>query len=365
MQSAFARAAATVAALGVAALPASAQSATLLRLRNPASVDRLVMDSAGLLQLRGTVTAGPSPNPGAAGAMLMWNPGKAALRAGYVTGTDWDDVNVARYSTALGYSNVASANNAFAAGQNNVASGTSSVALGSANTASGSYSFAAGLGAVASGPRSVALGIDVISSGDHSMALGYHASTAGFAGAFVYADYSVVTDFNASAQNQFSVRAAGGVRVFTNSGLTAGATLSPGGSTWNAVSDRRRKDSFLAVRGEDILDRVRGLSITTWRYRAEADPSVRHIGPMAQDWRLAFGFSSDSMTINSGDLDGVNLAAAQALERRTAQQAERIAALEGERARFASLEASNAALRAEVAALRASLHRIEATLAAQ
>jgi trimeric autotransporter adhesin len=39
---------------------------------------------------------------------------------------------------------------------------------------------------------------------------------------------------------------------------------------------------------------------------------------MAQDWHAAFALNADSLTINQGDFDGVNLAAIQALELRTA-----------------------------------------------
>jgi hypothetical protein len=73
------------------------------------------------------------------------------------------------------------------------------------------------------------------------------------------------------------------------------------------------------VDGEDLLARLRFVPVTTWRYRDEADRSTLHIGPMAQDWHRAFGFTADDRTINMSDFDGVNLAAIQALERRTAE----------------------------------------------
>ncbi len=59
---------------------------------------------------------------------------------------------------------------------------------------------------------------------------------------------------------------------------------------------------------------------------------------MAQDWHAAFALSDDPLTINQGDFDGVNLAAVQALERRTAEQAERIRTLAAEVARLRGLE---------------------------
>ena len=97
--------------------------------------------------------------------------------------------------------------------------------------------------------------------------------------------------------------------------------------------------------------RLRGVPVTTWRYIAEEDRSVRHIGPMAQDWNRAFGFSGDSTTINMSDLDGVNLAAVQALDTRTAGQESRIATLERENAELrARLDALEQMLRSQAAA---------------
>jgi hypothetical protein len=113
------------------------------------------------------------------------------------------------------------------------------------------------------------------------------------------------------------------------------------------VSDRRRKENFLGIDGEEVLARLRGVPVTTWNYIAEGR-QVRHMGPMAQDWHRAFGFNGDSLTINQGDFDGVNLAGVKALDARTQRQ-----------------QAEIDALRAENAELRARLARIEAALAAK
>jgi hypothetical protein len=125
--------------------------------------------------------------------------------------------------------------------------------------------------------------------------------------------------------------------------MTTGVQVAAGGSSWAVISDRNRKEGFLAVDGEDILSRIRLLPVTTWRYRDEVDRSTLHIGPMAQDWHRAFGFTTDDHTINMSDFDGVNLAAIKALEARTAQ-----------------LQSANATLQAENAELRARLDRLEA-----
>ena len=92
------------------------------------------------------------------------------------------------------------------------------------------------------------------------------------------------------------------------------------------VSDRNAKANFGTVDPADMLARVRSLPITTWNYRSEA-PSVRHIGPMAQDFTAAFGVGRDDRTIHPMDGQGVALAAIQGL-------ADQIAVLQAEQQRL-------------------------------
>src|SRR5206468_3773240 len=54
------------------------------------------------------------------------------------------------------------------------------------------------------------------------------------------------------------------------------------------VSDRNLKQGLESVDPEDVLDNLSRLPISTWSYKSEA-PSVRHIGPMAQDFMSTFG----------------------------------------------------------------------------
>lgn len=79
-------------------------------------------------------TNGAVPDLGA-GSRMMFYPGKAAFRAGFATGTNWNNTNVGNYSTAFGFSNIASGLSSMAVGQNNIASGDLSVAMGSSVTA--------------------------------------------------------------------------------------------------------------------------------------------------------------------------------------------------------------------------------------
>ncbi len=42
------------------------------------------------------------------------------------------------------------------------------------------------------------------------------------------------------------------------------------------------------IDGHELLERLAALPVATWRYHWEP-PHVRHLGPMSQDFRAAFG----------------------------------------------------------------------------
>jgi hypothetical protein len=177
---------------------------------------------------------------------------------------------------------------------------------------------------------------------DHSFAAGRQAK-AYHDGAFVWAD-STATDIFSTGSNQFIVRASGGVWFGTTSSpstpsgrfinTSTGGYLSMGGD-WTNACDRDRKESFQAVDCRDVLQRLAELPIATWNYKAQ-DSSVRHIGPVAQDFRAAFGVGADDTHISTVDADGVALAAIQGLHRLVE---ERDAEIAGLRQRLARLEA--------------------------
>jgi hypothetical protein len=208
-------------------------------------------------------------------------------------------------------------------------------------------------------------------------------------GAFVWGDYTEA-DFASTAPNQFLVRAAGGVGIGTASpgaaldvrttsgtgnairfgyytggegnliagpsrvGIATGdmverisipqstgnvglGTLSPsqklhvignilasGSITPN--SDVNAKTDFAPVNVAEILERVATLSLHQWRFKDEPD-GVKHIGPMAQDFRAAFGLGEIPTAIATVDADGVALAAIQGLNQKLDQKSAEITEL--------------------------------------
>lgn len=214
------------------------------------------------------------------------------------------------------------------------------VAGGLSNSATGIYAAAGGgRGNRASGDyATVAGGFYNKASGDFSFASGRRANiAAAHEGAFLHADSHDV-DFHSAAADKFAVRATGGVRLVTgvdSSGSPlVGAELPAGSGSWSSLSDREVKANMAPANTSLILSLLAELPVSTWSYAGQ-DSSVRHIGPMAQDFHAAFGVGEDDRHISTVDADGVALAAIQALYRLVKERDAQIAALE---ARVAALE---------------------------
>jgi hypothetical protein len=271
---------------------------------------------------------------------------------------------------------------------------SSTVGGGEFNQAVGEYSTVPG-------------GRDNVASASYTLAAGRRAK-ANHPGAFVWADQQEA-DFGSTADNQFSIRAAGGVRLNNDTSLSfgnqtrqminlwstgygigvqgsaayfrsdneffwyrggshsdafgdagaGGTQLMRLGNTGNLViagtlsqgSDRAIKQDFAAVNPREILDKVVALPLQTWAYTSDA--SRRHLGPVAQDFHAAFGLNGDDdKHIATVDADGVALAAIQGLNEKV-------------EVRSAKSEADLRELKAENAALRARLERLERLLETQ
>jgi hypothetical protein len=260
------------------------------------------------------------------GTRMMWYPRKAAFRAGFVFGAQWDESNIGFFSNAFGRN----------------------------SRASGDFSFAGGIESVASNIGSFAFGEANFATGRNSVALGRGAHTNARQGAFVFADNttSIAYDANgnldtfqtdnvnnaflrAGVNNSATWRVTGGFRIFTSSNLSTGVTFQSGalpsnwgqsnaviststgallttGGVWQNASSRALKDNFAAVDARAILRKVLSLPIQTWNYKAEG-AGIRHIGPFSQDFKKTFDFGVSDDGIGTVDADGVALAAIQGL----------------------------------------------------
>ena len=108
-------------------------------------------------------------------------------------------------------------------------------------------------------------------------------------------------------------------------------------------SDRAIKHDVQPVDGDEVLERLAAVPIARWRY--DERPDEVHVGPMAQDFRAAFGLGDSDRHIAAVDANGVTMAAIQALHRR-------VVALESQ---SETRNRENTALRAEIASLHAAI----------
>ncbi|MEZ4857606.1 MAG: hypothetical protein R2781_02225 [Flavobacteriaceae bacterium] len=113
------------------------------------------------------------------GTKMFFYPRKAAFRAGYVGGTQWNDVNIGNYSAAFGNSNTVSGTESVAFGNSNIVSGPQSAAFGFFNEVSGDNGVAFGSDSVVSGMYNLSAGTDNSTSGENSIALGQGNDVAG------------------------------------------------------------------------------------------------------------------------------------------------------------------------------------------
>ncbi len=132
-------------------------------------------------------------------------------------------------SVALGYYNNASGRMTFVAGGSNTVSGTYSSALGYNNNVSDAWSLAAGSNNTTDGQLNFALGDDINLSQNYSVGIGEDIDISGvqtfgfgrhinasYSGCMLFGDFSFSgSPLSPTMDNQFAVRASGGLRFYT------------------------------------------------------------------------------------------------------------------------------------------------------
>ncbi|MCR5889669.1 tail fiber domain-containing protein [Hymenobacter sp. J193] len=283
------------------------------------------------------------------------------------------------YATGFGWNNrLRNSEGALVTGLNNdVVQGFYALVTGARNSPKGWYhliggyqnkvlgstsaGYSAAVGAyVPSWPPSLAFGQGCYSrsSRGNTYTMGYYARTNGYYGSFVLADMSPLVGLDPQVQtpsdrqqdsvystnyNQMTMRFAGGYRLFTSVatrtdpggvtplGTPVGVQVFPGGNAWQTLSDSTKKERRVLADGNLFLARINRMRLGSWNYKGQSADTMRHYGPMAQDFYAAFGHDGvgsigEKTSINQADFDGVNLIAIQALYRR-------VLALEAENAR--------------------------------
>lgn len=268
--------------------------------------------------------------------------GYTSLAAGTLTGASNESATAfgvqsraeGEISTAMGRKTLAKGKQSTALGNETIALGENATALGLRTIASGKAATALGNETIASGEYSLAAGYSTYANGDLSTALGGRVTASLKMGAFVIGDASPVNqNTGSSADNKFTARFANGYLLYTSANLGSFTALPPNGNAWTSQSDSTKKTGFLRADGEAFLEKLRGLRLGSWNYKSQDARTMRHYGPMAQEFFAAYGRDGRGIigtdtTLSTADVDGVAFILLQALEKRTAELQNRLAAAE-------------------------------------
>jgi hypothetical protein len=304
---------------------------------NPTTTNNVVTDDYGAIGGGGRNQAGDNAGTTDDAPYATVGGGYANTASNYyatVGGGQSNDASGERATVAGGYVNVASGFRATVGGGDlNTASGPyATIGGGNNNTAGASFATVGGGQANTAGGlySTVGGGYDNTASGSYSFAAGDSAS-ATHNNSFVWSDNSGAG--TSANTNTFNIWASNG--VYLNGAL-------------HAASDRNKKENFEPVDSRAVLAKVAVLPMSTWNYKTE-DGGYRHMGPMGQDFRAAFGLGSDDKHITTVDADGVALAAVQGLYETVNQK------LEEKDAQIEALLQHNASLESRLAALEEAM----------
>ncbi len=249
------------------------------------------------LQVTGTLAVGATLDLADAGTRMFFYPRKAAFRAGYVTGTQWNDANIGNLSIAFGNSTQASGDGAVAFGHLSVSSGTYSTAFGSNSTASGTTSTSFGSSTMASGNNSFAFGLGADASGLASTAFGQNSNATG-AYATSWGNNTDATGGNSTAWGQGTEASGGNSTAFGHQTIASGHDSTAWGYGTMAEGDH---SSAFGVNNTapSFSETVLGIGATTYTPSANGDTSWGTAN--ATDRLLVVGNSIDTNNNNMVD----------------------------------------------------------------
>ncbi len=252
-------------------------------------------------------------------------------------------------NNTIGLSNTASGFDALrfnVRGRGNTASGVNALKFntrGDSNTANGAdalFNNSTDLSGV-SGAKNTASGVSALfrnTTGSGNTASGHSALAFNIIGSN---NTAIGFEADVSAGNLINATAIGaGAIVNANNKIRLGnafVSVIEAQVGLTVVSDKSQKENFKPVDGEEVLKKIRGLSLTSWNFIGHDPKEFRHYGPMAQDFFAAFGNDGigtigTPTTITSTDMAGVLMIGVQTLERRTVEQREEIKRLTAENA---------------------------------
>ncbi len=141
---------------------------------------KLTLDNDGGIIAKGTFGSGTTLSTSGEGTRFIWYPKKAALRAGYVSGDNWNDHYIGNYSVSFGKEVKAYGEGSIAVGMNSEATGYCAIAFGYNALATHPNSLAAGNISKAYGDGAISMGNYVETNANYSLTMGSYLKSNGF-----------------------------------------------------------------------------------------------------------------------------------------------------------------------------------------
>ncbi len=238
-----------------------------------------IIDSNVVFSAAGNTPGIPGNTPiNGQGRRMMWYPDRAAFRAGYVSGNNWDQNNIGYYSVALGNNTKASGLYAIATGNGTIASGQSSTSMGELTTASSDFSTALGRGTIASGPYSTAMGnnslaiiLNATAMGDATTASGI-ASTSMGSGTLAAGAGSTSMGFSTTASGQYATATGDNTDATGTNSFSMGENSTASGYTATAMGSGSIASGDYSFASGEFVTAKAGYETVIGRYNTNYTP---------------------------------------------------------------------------------------------
>jgi hypothetical protein len=189
--------------------------------------------------------------------------------------------------------------------------------------------------------------------GSNNLFIGYQAGADESGSSKLYIDNSrtatplIYGDFTDSSE-KLQLNGNVGIKIAPTHLIDLSGGAYSNGATWTNSSDKNLKENFEVVNGEQILGLIESLPITEWNYKVD-NPSIKHIGPVSQDFYSLFGLGGNDTSISTVDPSGIALVAIKELSMQNRSM----------RVQIESQKIENQQLKSEMQALREEVEQIK------
>lgn len=274
--------------------------------------------SGGNMVVSGTYGSGNAIEVTGVGSRMFFNPRKAAFRAGYVSGNQWDDANVGNFSVGIGLNASAKTDYSISIGDQNIAETSPfAVAIGRQNRSTGFAAMAMGHFTQVSGDYASAIGLRDTVSGAAATAFGGYnkvSGTYGFAGGELNTVSAGTHGFAMGYLNSVTASSAAAIgsqnTVSGTAGFAAGNTNSALASYAMAMgSGSQAKTAYSVAIGDANIAETQAFAVAIGRQNRSAgfaSLAMGHFSEATGDYSVSIGLRDTVASFGGSALGGYN-----------------------------------------------------------